>query len=406
MDDTDAGGFAKRNVQFFRALAIILGFGVLTALILGLGNVPGLGVFDLGALSRALLLSTVVLTVVLILFLFRIGVIFDVERQVKDLFAAEQDRFADMRRGEEEAQREFRETLRRELADLREAMKRELNQRDQMYDGAMRASNQALKAAQDALARAEALSREPAYRTTIEKLVADVGAMAKDLQALRTADRVNSPLLKELQEKVVVLEKGQTRLNHRVDETMEGIERRDIEQAAARQALDQELAALKKRETLLLVKQRELADQNATLSHAAKPKRVEFRPGEEKEHILAIEGIGPAYASRLNAHGIITLPQLVAVDANHVGNLIGATPELVRQWQAMAELMRIDGVGSAGAEALVAAGIFSARQLAAETPEGVAQKVRDAGRKARSGAEVTPAVAQRWIDAARKGGQA
>jgi predicted flap endonuclease-1-like 5' DNA nuclease len=405
MDDNDAGGFAKRNVQFFRALGIILGFGVLTALILGLGNVPGLGVFDIGALSRALLLSTVVLTVVLILFLFRIGVIFDVERQVRDLFASEQDRLTDMRRGEEEATREFREALRRELADLRDAMKRELNQRDQMYDGAMRASNQALKAASDALARAEALSREPAYRTTIEKLVADVGAMAKDLQALRTADKVNSPLLKELQEKVVLLEKSQTKLNHRVDETMEGIERRDMETAAHRQTLDQELSALKKRETLLLVKQRELEDQNVNLSQAAKPKKVEFQPGEETQHVIAIESIGPAYASRLNAHGIITIPQLVAVDANQVGNLIGATPELVRQWQAMAELMRLDGVTPQAADALVSAGVMGAKQLAAETAEGVSRKVKDAERSRKTriqGLDASPAVAQKWVDAARK----
>ncbi|MCA1811790.1 MAG: DUF4332 domain-containing protein [Halobacteriales archaeon] len=406
MDDNDAGGFAKRNVQFFRALGIILGFGVLTALILGLGNVPGLGVFDIGALSRALLLSTVVVTVVLILFLFRIGVIFDVERQVRDLFASEQDRLTDMRRGEEEATREFREALRRELADLRDAMKRELNQRDQMYDGAMRASNQALKAASDALARAEALSREPAYRTTIEKLVADVGAMAKDLQALRTADKVNSPLLKELQEKVVVLEAGQRKLNIRVDETMEGIERRDMEQAALRQTLDQELASLKKRETLLLVKQRELEDQNVNLSQAAKPKKaVEFKPGEETQHVIAIESIGPAYASRLNAHGIITIPQLVAVDANQVGNLIGATPELVRQWQAMAELMRLDGVTPQAADALVSAGVMGAKQLAAETAEGVSRKVKDAERARKTriqGLDASPAVAQKWVDAARK----
>lgn len=406
MDGNDAGGFAQRNVRFFRALAAILGFGVIAALILGLGNVPGLGLFDVYALSRALVLTVLVLTVVLILFLLRIGVIFDVERQVRDLFASEQDRMTEMRRGEEQATREFRESLRRELADLRDAMKKELNQRDQMYDGAMRASNQALKAASDALARAEALSREPAYRTTIEKLVADVGAMAKDLQALRTADKVNSPLLKELQEKVVVLEKSQAKLNIRVDETMEGIERRDMETAAHRQTLDQELSALKKRETLLLVKQRELEDTNVSLAASAKPKKVEFAPGEEKHHVIAIEGIGPAYASRLNAHGVITIPQLVAVDANHIGSLIGATPELVKQWQAMAELLRLKGVGPQSAEVLVAAGILSVKQLAAETAESVSRKVKDAerGRKTRiQGQDVTPAVAQRWIDAARKG---
>ena len=406
MDDNDAGDFAKRNVQFFRALGIILLFGVATAIILSFGNVPGLGIFDLAALTRGLFLSIVVLTVVLTLFLFRIGVIFDVERQVRDLFAAEQDRMTDMRRGEEQASREFRDALRRDLADLRASMLKEFNARDQMYDGAMRASNQALKNAADALARAEALSREPAYRTTIERLVGDVAAMAKDITALRTADKVNSPLLKELQEKVVLLEKSQVKINHRVDETLEAVERRDMEATAHRQTLDQDLVALKKRETLLLVKQRDLEDQNITLSQVARPKKIEFTPGEEKQHIIAIEGIGPSYASRLNAQGIITIPQLVAVDANHVGNLIGATPELVKQWQAMAALLRLKGVGPQSAEVLVAAGILSVQQLAAESAENVSRKVKDAerGRKTRiQGQDVSPAVAQKWIDAAKKG---
>jgi predicted flap endonuclease-1-like 5' DNA nuclease len=407
MQDNDPGGFAQRNVRFFRMLAIVLGFGVVAALILGLGDVPGLGLFDVYALSRALVMALLVVTVVLTMFLLRIGVIFDVERQVKDLFASEQERLTDMRRSEEQATREFRESLRQELGELRDSIKREFNQRDQMYDGAMRASNQALKAAQDALARAEALSREPAYRTTIEQLVSDVGDMKRDLTALRTADKVNSPLLKELQEKVVVLEQGQKKLNVRVDETMESIERRDMEQAALRATLDQELASLKKRETLLLVKQKELESQNVTLAQDARPKPVaRMSPQDEKQHIFAIEGIGPAYATRLNAHGVITIPQLIAVDADKVGNAIGATPELVKEWQAMAALLRLKGVGPQYAEVLVRAGITSVKQLAAETPESVSQKIRDVekGRKSRiQGGEVTPAVALRWIDAAREG---
>jgi predicted flap endonuclease-1-like 5' DNA nuclease len=352
------------------------------------------------------MLALVVVTIVLILFLTRIGVIFDVEKKVDKMFEIESQKLAEARKRELEESRGFRDDMRRELNAMREDVRKEFNNWDSRIQDAVRAANQAAKMAEQALARADALTKEPAYRTTIEQLVKDVASILKDVAALRNADKVNSPLLKELQDKVVALEGGQKRLTIRVDETMESIERRDMEQAAMRQTLDQELAGLKKRETLLLVKQRELEDTNVNLVASAKPKKVEFAPGEEKHHVIAIEGIGPAYASRLNANGIITIPQLVAVDANHVGNLIGATPELVKQWQAMAELLRLKGVGPQSAEVLVAAGILSTKQLAAETPESVSRKVKDAerGRKTRiQGQDVTPAVAQHWIEAARKG---
>jgi predicted flap endonuclease-1-like 5' DNA nuclease len=405
MQDNDPGGFAARNVRFFRSLAIAAGGVIVGSLIIALGtnSLDIQGYFDLSALTRALLLMAVGLAAILVLFLLRIGVIFDVERQVKDMFHAESERFDDLHRSQAEELREFRDSMRRDLADLREAMKKEFNQRDQMYDGAMRASNQALRAAQDALARAEALSKEPAYRTTIEQLVADVGDMKRDLTALRTADRVNSPLLKELQEKVVLLEAGQKKLNVRVDETMESVERRDMEQAALRQTLDHELAGLKKRETLLLVKQRELEDNNVQLSLKAKQVKPAFAPGEEEHHILTVAGIGPVYASRLNAAGIITVPQLIAADPQQVGARIDALPDLVKEWQAVAQVAKLKGISGPTAEALVKAGYASPKAIAAADPEELAARVKDVerARKAKAGVDVTPAAAQKWIEAAR-----
>ena len=405
MQDNDPGGFAARNVRFFRSLAIAAGAVIIGALVIALGtnNLRIEGYFDVSALTRALLLMAVGLAAILVLFLLRIGVIFDVERQVKDMFKAESERFDDLHKSQAEELREFRDTLRRELADLRDSIKKEFNQRDQMYDGAMRASNQALRAAQDALARAEALTKEPAYRSTIEQLVADVGDMKRDLQALRTADKVNSPLLKELQEKVVVLEAGQKKLNVRVDETMDSIERRDMEQAALRQTLDQELTGLKKRETLLLVKQRELEDNNVQLSLRSKEVKPAFAPGEEVHHILTVAGIGPVYASRLNAAGIITVPQLIAADPQQIGARIDALPDLIKEWQAVAQVSKLKGISGPTAEAIVKAGYGSVKALAAANADELCTKVKDVERhrKAKAGVDVTPSVAQKWIEAAK-----
>lgn len=407
MADPLQDDFTARNKRFFTMLAIVLGVGVTFAFIYGLGNLPGAGIFDLAAAARAAMLALVVVTIVLILFLTRIGVIFDVEKKVDRMFEIEGQKLAEARKRELEEARAFRDDLRRELAGFRDDVRKEFNQWDSRIQDAVRAANQAFKMAEQALQRADALTKEPAYRSTIEQLVKDVAQISKDVAALRNADKVNSPLLKELQEKVVVLEAGQKKLNIRVDETMESIERRDMEQAALRQTLDQELNLLRKRETLLLVKQKEIEDYALDQAQKAATARpvVQIRPGEEAQHILEVEAIGKVYASRLNAQGIITIPQLLAVNAQNIASTIDATPDQVAEWQAMASLMRVKGVGAQSAELLVRAGIRSAQQLAAEEPAALSTRVREAakGRKSAAvGQDVSPAVAKRWIDSARE----
>src|SRR5581483_247580 len=111
-------------------------------------------------------------------------------------------------------------------------------------------------------------------------------------------------------------------------------------------------------------------------SKAQKP-MVTMRPGDERQHILDIEGIGKVYASRLNAQGVITIPQLLAVDAANIATQIDATPEQVSEWQAMGKLMRLKGVGAQSAEILVKAGIRSIQQLAAEDATALSTKIRE-----------------------------
>ena len=271
--------FATRQVRFYRILALVVAVGVVLSFVFALGavgNMWNIGFFDQAGLQRGLFLATIVIAGVLCVFLLRIGNIFDVEKKVDSMFKVERERLDGARKTELDQARQFRDDVKGELAALREAWRKDLAAQDGRMSDAIRAANQAQKAVQDALARLDALSREPAYRTTIEDLVKKVDTLVKDVGALRNADRVNSPLLKELQEKVVLLEKGQSKLNFRMDEQVEAAERRDMESAALRMSLDTELGNLKKRETLLLVKQRELEDVNEHLKGETKRGRVQF----------------------------------------------------------------------------------------------------------------------------------
>ncbi|MES2155274.1 MAG: DUF4332 domain-containing protein [bacterium] len=398
--------FAARQRRFFNLLGVILVVGVAFAFIYGLGYLPGAGVLNLEQAARTALLAIVVVTIILTLFLTRVGVIFDIDKKVDKMFKLEADRLAEARKRELDEAREFRDGLRRDLAGMRDDIRKEFNAWDSRIQDAVRAANQAMKMAQDAMNRALALEKEPAYRSAIEQMQKDIASLLGDVKALRTADKVNSPLLQELKERVAALESGHKKLNVRVDETMDSIERRDMEHAALRQTLDNEVANLRKRESLLLVKQKEMEDFAMDMQSKAEKQAVVLKPGEEKQHIMEIEGIGKVYASRLNAQGVITIPQLLAVNAENIAQTIDATPELVAEWQAMAKLIRLKGIGPQSAEVLVKAGIRSVQQLAAEDATALSNKIRELerSRKVRiQGLDITPVVAKRWIETARKG---
>jgi predicted flap endonuclease-1-like 5' DNA nuclease len=126
--------------------------------------------------------------------------------------------------------------------------------------------------------------------------------------------------------------------------------------------------------------------------------------GDVHSHVIQVEGIGPVFAARLNAIGIITTDQLLAANPGDVAVRIEAMPELVSEWQDMARLMRVKGVGAQTAELLVRSGIRSPAQLAKETPEHLSATIEEAvaGKKVKvANIQVTPAVAKRWIDGAR-----
>jgi predicted flap endonuclease-1-like 5' DNA nuclease len=97
-----------------------------------------------------------------------------------------------------------------------------------------------------------------------------------------------------------------------------------------------------------------------------------------------IEGVGPAYASKLAEAGVISTRALVERCANHdsIERLAGQTGigmSLLEKWVASADLTRIKGVGSEHMSLLNALGIGTTDQLSQETPTTLARRAAELG---------------------------
>jgi predicted flap endonuclease-1-like 5' DNA nuclease len=140
----------------------------------------------------------------------------------------------------------------------------------------------------------------------------------------------------------------------------------------------------------------------ATVQKAEEIKR--FSAVEEKEHVIVIEGIGEAYATRLNQHGIITIPQLLAANPEEVAAKIDVTAALVRDWQAMGQLMEVKGIGPQYAEILVMAGVKRIGELAQADAVALTARIdaiEESRKKAVLGTNITQRHVERWIEAAK-----
>ena len=98
--------------------------------------------------------------------------------------------------------------------------------------------------------------------------------------------------------------------------------------------------------------------------------------------IEEIEGIGPAYAAKLDAAGINTTEALLAAGATRSGrkdlaDKTGIRAELILEWVNHADLMRIKGVGPEYADLLEAAGVDSPAELAHRNAANLAQTFQE-----------------------------
>lgn len=98
--------------------------------------------------------------------------------------------------------------------------------------------------------------------------------------------------------------------------------------------------------------------------------------------VIDIEGVGTAYAEKLTAAGIDTATKLLAKCAAPAGRKAleeetGISGTLILKWCNHADLFRVKGVGPQFAELLEAAGVDTVKELAHRKADNLAAKMEE-----------------------------
>lgn len=98
--------------------------------------------------------------------------------------------------------------------------------------------------------------------------------------------------------------------------------------------------------------------------------------------IVDIEGIGPVYAEKLNAAGIVNADQLLEKCAAPAGRKAleeetGISGKLILTWTNHADLYRVKGIGPQFAELLEAAGVDTVKELAHRNAANLVAKMNE-----------------------------
>ena len=123
--------------------------------------------------------------------------------------------------------------------------------------------------------------------------------------------------------------------------------------------------------------------------------------------IIDIEGIGPAYAAKLNAVKIYTTTDLLQAGATPQGRRELAekteiSDKLILRWVNMADLFRIKGVGEEYSDLLEAAGVDTVVELSKRVPENLHAKMIEVN-KTQNLVRRTPTLNDvgRWVQEAK-----
>jgi predicted flap endonuclease-1-like 5' DNA nuclease len=96
--------------------------------------------------------------------------------------------------------------------------------------------------------------------------------------------------------------------------------------------------------------------------------------------LTKVEGIGKAYAEKLEAIGIVSTDALLEKGATpqgrkEIAEKTGISPKLVLRWVNHVDLFRIKGVGEEYADLLETAGVDTVPELAQRNPENLHKKI-------------------------------
>ncbi|MEA3137425.1 MAG: hypothetical protein QOC71_1706 [Thermoplasmata archaeon] len=120
--------------------------------------------------------------------------------------------------------------------------------------------------------------------------------------------------------------------------------------------------------------------------------------------VIDVEGIGEHYSKLLESNGVKDTRQLWNADATYLAGALKITPGIVENWQCMAELMAVTGIGKQYAELLVRSNVASIDKLAAEKPQPLLDRIHrleaQQGSPRIQGNTIGLKVVESWIEAA------
>ena len=112
--------------------------------------------------------------------------------------------------------------------------------------------------------------------------------------------------------------------------------------------------------------------------------------------ISAIEGIGPAYETKLTEAGVKSVETLLEIGGQKKGRAeisekSGITENLILDWVNMADLFRVKGIAGQFAELLKASGVDTVKELATRNSTNLRQMLLDKNNE-RKLTKVVPSV--------------
>lgn len=124
--------------------------------------------------------------------------------------------------------------------------------------------------------------------------------------------------------------------------------------------------------------------------------------------IVDIEGIGPAFAAKLNGVGIRTTEALLegacgAEERKQLAAATGIADSLILEWVNLADLFRIKGIGSEYSDLLEEAGVDTVVELATRVPDNLLAKMTEVN-KTKNLVNKMPGLSQvkSWVAQAKK----
>ena len=123
--------------------------------------------------------------------------------------------------------------------------------------------------------------------------------------------------------------------------------------------------------------------------------------------IVDIEGIGPAYAAKLQAAGITTTEALLKAgttpkNRKELAEKTGISGDLILEWVNHADLYRIKGVGSEYSDLLEEAGVDTVVELAHRNAQNLLEKMTEANEQKKLVRRLpTLGMVSKWIEQAK-----